>query len=306
MSSTLLQMTVLIGFGVLWRGIRPAGLPAEQVRLVLTSVVFYLMLPALILNVLWRAEIGMQSMQFTVLGVASNFFGMLSVWLCSKVFRFTRPQLGSIMLAASFPNVTYLGLPVLEQTFGEWARSVAIQLDLFAGTPMLFTAGILIARHYGRVDETQEKTIPAFFNVPPFWAAGIAVALNLNQVEAPLPVSSILQRLSDGVVPLMLFSLGLALDWRALRWGKIPHVLPVVIIKMLLMPLFAVWLAGLILFEEKYRAASVLEMAMPSMVLGIVFCDRYRLDSSLYAMAVTLTTALSLIALPLWYDYLIR
>ena len=35
-----------------------------------------------------------------------------------------------MILAAGFPNVTYLGLPVLEQTFGSWARSVVIQIDL--------------------------------------------------------------------------------------------------------------------------------------------------------------------------------
>jgi predicted permease len=43
---------------------------------------------------------------------------------------------------------------------------------------------------------------------------------------------------------------------------------------------------------------------MPSMVLGIVFCDRYGLDTALYAAAVTVTTALSLITLPFWYGWL--
>ena len=45
---------------------------------------------------------------------------------------------------------------------------------------------------------------------------------------------------------------------------------------------------------------------MPSMVLGIVFCDRYLLDSALYAMTVTVTTALSLITLPFWHGVLIN
>jgi predicted permease len=35
-----------------------------------------------------------------------------------------------------------------------------------------------------------------------------------------------------------------------------------------------------------------------------VLCDRYRLDSSLYAMAVTLSTALSIITLPAWFGWL--
>jgi len=42
---------------------------------------------------------------------------------------------------------------------------------------------------------------------------------------------------------------------------------------------------------------------MPSMVLGIVICDRFNLDTSLYAAAVTVTTAMSLLTLPLWHAW---
>jgi predicted permease len=73
---------------------------------------------------------------------------------------------------------------------------------------------------------------------------------------------------------------------------------------MLLMPLFALFVVGHLSLADNYQAAAVLDLAMPSMVLGIVFCDRYRLDSSLYAMTVTVTTALSLISLPIWHSQL--
>ena len=59
-------------------------------------------------------------------------------------------------------------------------------------------------------------------------------------------------------------------------------------VKLLLMPLFAWYFIEHLQLQGERAIAAVLEMAMPSMVLGIVFCDRYRLDSSLYAMAVTL------------------
>jgi hypothetical protein len=211
-----------------------------------------------------------------------------------------------MVLAAAFPNVTYLGLPVLEQTFGGWARSVVIQMDLFAVTPILFTAGVVIARHYG--EETTEKPRPVwlFFNAPPFWAAAIAVTLNLNGIVAPEWLAGALQKLSAAVVPLMLFSLGLALSWKAVTIRNLPYVIPVIVIKMALMPLFAIVLLGYLQLDGDYGAVAVLDLAMPSMVLGIVFCDRFRLDSSLYAMAVTVTTAISLVTLPFWHGVLMK
>ena len=306
MNSTLVQMTLLMASGVIWRLLKPAGLEAEQTRTVLTTFVYYLLLPAMVLDVLWTANIGLQSFQFSLLGISSIGFAIFCIWAVGTLFKFEHKRLGAMILAAAFPNVTYLGLPVLEQTFGSWARSVAIQMDLFATAPFLFTIGIMIVRHYGVDDSEKPKSTLSFLNAPPFWAAALAVLLNLNSVIAPDWFLGTLQKLSSAVVPLMLFSLGLALSWKGIKIRNIPYVLPVVLIKILFMPLFAAIVAYYLPMSGQFKAAAVMDMAMPSMVLGVVFCDRYKLDSALYAMTVTVTTALSLLSLPVWHNLLIH
>jgi predicted permease len=110
--------------------------------------------------------------------------------------------------------------------------------------------------------------------------------------------------LAAGVVPLMLFSLGLGLRWGAGWGGRLSLVAPVVLIQLLLMPLLVWGASDITGLGGAVRTAVVLEAAMPSMVLGIVLCDRYRLDSSLYAMTVTVSTALSIVTLPMWFNLL--
>ena len=290
--------------GIGWRIVKPLGLGAEETRRVLTSVVYYFFLPAMILDVLWQADIGIHSLQYTLLAISCVAFGMGCFWLLGMLLKFEEKILGAMILAAGFPNTTYLGLPVLEQTFGSWARSVVIQIDLFGVSPFLFTFGVAMVRHYG--EDVGEKRQPAwtFLNAPPFWAAGVAVLLNLNGLPAPLWLTATLKLMSAAVVPLMLFSLGLALSWDSIKYRNIPYIAPVVVIKMLLMPVFAIVLVGQLDLANHLKAAAVLDIAMPSMVIGIVLCDRYRLDSSLYAMAVTITTGLSLLLLPFWYEIL--
>jgi predicted permease len=299
-------MTLIMACGAAWRFAKPAGLSAEQTRQVLTAVVYYLLLPALVLEVLWTADIGWHSFQYTLLGMGCIVIAMLCLWIVGALFKFEDRRLGAMILAAAFPNVTYLGLPVLEQAFGSWARSVVMQMDLFSATPLLFTVGALIAKHYGEVGVEKQKSLWLFFNSPPFWAAAVAVLLNVNGIVAPVWLLGLLQKLSVAVVPLMLFSLGLALSWQAVSVRNIPYVLPVIIIKMLLMPIVAMVIVGFLPLAFDYKAAAVLDLAMPSMVLGIVICDRYRLDSSLYAMAVTITTVISLISLPFWYGVMMN
>ncbi len=305
MNSTLIQMTLIMACGVVWQFLKPAGQTAVQTRLVLTTLVYHLLLPAMVLDVLWVANIGIISFHYMILGVSCILLAMLCAWSIGRLFNFKDKRLGAIILAV-IPNVTYLGLPILDQTFGDWTRSVVIQLDLFAAAPIVFTLGIMIARHYGEDSSANPKSALSFLNAPPFWAAAIAVILNLNAVVAPTWLLGVLQKLSAAVAPLMLFSLGLALNWKAVIKSNIPYILPVIIIKMLLMPLCAIILVNYLSMEDKYKAAAVLDLAMPSMVLGVIFCDRYRLDSALYAMIVTVTTALSLITLPFWHSLLIN
>lgn len=207
--------------------------------------------------------------------------------------------IGALILASGFPNATYMGLPVLEAALGPWARSVAVQYDLFACTPLLLSVGVMIAAHYGG---TQVKGHPllALLQVPPLWAALIGIALNLGGVPLPQVMGSLLDMLAGSVVPLMLFSLGLGLRWAAGGWSHLPQLLPVVAIQLLITPLLVWGVSSLLGMSGPIQTAVVLEAGMPSMVLGIVLCDRYKLDTSLYAMAVTLTTAFSLFTLPLW------
>ena len=305
MNSTLLQMSVLMACGIGWKLFKPANLGAEQTRLILTSVVYYLFLPAMVLDVLWNSDLGIHSINFMLMGVSSILISMLCMWILGKTLKLENKRLGAIILA-TVPNVTYLGLPVLEQTFGYWARSVAIQVDLFSADPIVFTIGIMVARHYGENTHENSKSVLSFLNAPPFWAAALAIILNLNGVTAPEWFTAALKKLSGAVVPLMLFSLGLALNWQAVTRKNIPYVIPVIIIKMCLLPFVAMTLATYLTMEGHYKAAAVLDLAMPSMVVGVVFCDRYKLDSALYAMTVTVTTAMSLFSLPFWHHLLVN
>ncbi|NOY62113.1 MAG: AEC family transporter [Gammaproteobacteria bacterium] len=307
------QMGLIILFGAAWRLFRPGGLEPQLLRKALTDTVYYLLLPALVLSVLWRAELGNDTVHIVVLALLGIGSGLLLGYLsCRWCKRLSAPATGALILAATFPNATYLGLPVLEVSLGPWARSVAIQYDLFACTPLLFTVGILVARHYGQVHEHGRKEmlgdarnpLLALFGIPAVIAAIAAVALNVTEVAMPTLVQGLLTTLERGVVPLMLFSLGLSLRWSRDQWCLLPYVMPVAAIQLLLTPAIVLAAGSALGMDGPMQVAVVIESAMPSMVLGVVLCERFRLDSALYAAAVTVSTALSLVTLPFWFTLL--
>jgi predicted permease len=303
MLEILLPMAAVIACGVGWRALEPAGVDADQVRKVLTQVVWNLLLPALVLAVLWQASLGKTTLAISFIAVSIIVAGLAVSWAICRACRRDRPVTGALMLAAAFPNVTYLGLPVLEKTLGPWARSVAIQFDMFAATPMLLIVGVAVAKRFGEKQDGA-SAIQELLRVPPLWAALLAVVLNVADVPSPKVVSDTLNLLGASVVTLMLFSVGLALRWEKTIFRSLSAVLPVAFIRLMLMPLVAVVLAQSIGVRGDLQIAVVLEAAMPTMLIGMVICDRYGLNGNVFAAAVTLTTLLSLITLPLWFELL--
>jgi predicted permease len=300
----LVQMGGLILCGIGWRWLRPAGLDPVQTRKVLTSIVYYLLLPALVLSVLWHAELGSRTLLIALCGAFAVFAGLLFSLVSCRLCTSQPAVRGAIILAATFPNVTYLGLPVLEATFGSWARSVAIQFDLFACTPLLFTVGVMVAARYGTAQAGSGDMLQALLRIPALWAGIAAVMLNLAGATMPPLFGDFLTLLERGVVPLMLISLGLSLAWNREQWSKLPTLIPVIVVRLLVVPAIVMLIASGLGLSGDWHTAVVMEAAMPSMVLGIVFCDHYNLDVGLYATAVSVTTALSMVSLPLWYTWL--
>ncbi len=294
---------VLIAAGLLWRRLRPFGTDADDMRRALTSLVYGFLLPALVLLVLWQAPLGRESVEVALIAAACVFGGLLSAWVWCGLRDSTDRTMGTVLLAAGWGNFTYLGLPVLEGTLGSWARGVAIQFDLFAATPLLLTLGILLASRFGG-RAAPRGLFRELVMVPPLWAAAAGVALNLGGVAMGPWVRQLLEMLAAGVVPLMLFATGLALRWATGLRRRVPVVVPVLAIRLLIVPLLAWGLTALVGVEGSLRTALVLEAAMPSMVLGLVLCDRFGLDTALYAEIVVLTTALAAVTLPLWFLWL--
>lgn len=275
---------------------------ADTARSILTSTVFVLFLPALVLQVMWDAPIGVDSVRISAVAAIGVLSMMLLAWLLLRFSNLPKETAGALLLAAAYPNATYLGLPVQESLFGNMGRSVAIQYDYLACTPLLFSLGLFVAQRYGKGRDLHPLVELA--KVPAIWALLVAIVLNTQEVAKPEWLESVLGYLSRAVVPLMLLSLGLSLRFESLSRRVVPWLLPVVGATLIAAPL-VVWGAAITVgLSGDILKAAVLEAAMPSMVIGLVICDQTELNTSAYAATVTLSTALSMLTLPLWFEML--
>lgn len=310
MLEVLSYMAALMACGAAWRSLKPGGVDPETLRHALTGLVYYLLLPAVVIDTLWRAPLDLDTLRIAVSAAASIALSMGLALLAYRALRIGRPDAptaGALILAASFPNAVYLGLPVLERLLGsEEGRALAIQYDVFGAVPLLFTLGVLVAQRHGtrRPGPGNPPAWQGLLRVPSLWAALVAMTLNLLEVPMPGWPREWLGMLAAAVVPLMLFSLGLGLRLQEPLHRRLPLLVPVLVIQLALMPALTWALAtGLGLSGDRLLGLT-LEGAMPSMVVGVILCDRFGLNTTLYASAVTVCTLASLVTLPLWYAWL--
>ncbi len=298
METVLFQMCAVMAIGLLWNHGEWGGIEAGLARRALSTAVFYILLPTLILKLLGSAPLRWGVFKISLFGIAMVASGAVAISLWLRFQKPPAPRAGAMWLAVVFPNVTFLGLPLLKEVYGDWAARLAIQLDLFACTPLVLTLGIATARHFGREEGIDSKRL--WIRVPPLWAALLAITVNLLQLRWPPFLIQLFDLLSCAVTPLMLLSLGLALSFRTFSRSSLPLLLPVIFFKLFWMPAVALFMAELLGFRGEVKTALVLEAAMPSMLFGLVLSDRFGLDSRLYAALVTVTTLLSLVTLPFW------
>jgi predicted permease len=303
MFTALLQMALLIACGSLWKAKAPNHIPVMAHRRALTDLVFYILLPAMVLDVIWQTDLNISSVRISFLAVTGLATGLLLMWSVLHFYQTENRQKGALLLAASFPNATYLGLPVLDQIIGPETRSTVIQYDLFACTPILLSFGMLLARYYGN-NQSEIHPLKEILKVPPLWAVAIGVSLNSAGVTQPEILHMALSTLAGGVVPLMLIVLGMSIRWQSLHLRFYPLLLPVVLSSLLVVPTVVLAMSHLIGLSDLLRTEVVIIAAMPTMIFGVVISERYGLDSELYAAAVTLTTVSSLLTVPLWFQWL--
>ena len=126
----------------------------------------------------------------------------------------------------------------------------------------------------------------------------------MANIPQPTEVHNGLAILAGGVVPLMLIALGMSIRWDTIQLKYLPALLPVSIIALVIAPTIAYLTATTLHLPTATLTTAVILAAMPTMIFGIVICERYQLDSGLYAAAIFLTTVLSIGTLTVWFNVL--
>jgi len=302
MTTPFIGVIILMIVGVLYRWI-PRVPSRQEVRKSIGALVLTILLPALTFRSLANASIGDGLWQVPLVAIATwAILATLAWWIYRVILRkrVAMPFAGSMIFAAAWSNATYLGIPILSAVLGETAVSYAVVYDLLALTPLLFVAGTIIGTELGTRGQRHRFVdgLTRLITLPPFIAAIAGLVWHQTGLILPEVIDQPLRWAGACVSPLMILSIGMALE--PIRLRRLPFLAPAIILKLAVAPLVAWGMARAVLgMSGVSYAAVLLEASMPTMFLTMVFAEKFGLDEGALAEAIAISTALSMMSVPL-------
>lgn len=295
----------------------------------LNVFVFYVALPALLYKVVARADIS-DGVPFAFLWisiVSALVFALVS-WLAFRyLLRADRARALAGMLATSFGNVSYLGIPIILGVMGTEAGFAAGMGQLVHN--ILFMVGFpilaqIVLPHAGggqhkasaaRIARTVRK---ALVYSPVTWAMLIGGVVAIFAVPVPQPVDDTIDLVAAAAAPGALFVIGMSLKrtidrararkqapaapqgtGTATRWAK-TSIAAMVLGKLVAFPVLVV--AMLLAFapdlDRIWFNSAVLMAAMPVSATAYIMAQNDTGDGEPTAVAIVITCVLSVLALP--------
>ena len=264
----------------------------------LGRVIFYILSPVLIFNLLTSSKLAVESMVL-MMGYSASITLIIAgiAFVLGKLLRLERTLLTVVVLTSLFANNGNYGLPLISFAFGQEALAYA-SIYFVTNSLLLYTLGVLIAS-LGHL--ALKEALLGLLKVPAIYAILLAVLFIRNGWTLPAPIQKTVELTAGGAIPAMLILLGLEL--RKVEWTHNLRALSVpVVCRLLVGPVIGLAMAALFGLNSTPRKVGITEAGMPSAVMTTILANEYKLDTSLVTAIVFVSTILSPLTLtPLLY-----
>lgn len=292
---TFFEMLVVLFAMALGYGAHRLGYLGGETDQKLCKVILNITMPAMIVGAVVTGETLPELAEIlAVLGVAAVFYLLEFAFalLAPRLLGGTPGQKGVWRFALVFANVAFIGYPVTEALFGRGALFYAVILAMPFNL-LAYTLGPLMLVGARRFHWRQAVT-------PCTVAALVGLFFALTRLRPPAIVGRCLSFVGDITVPLSLLVVGSLLAGLSLgQVFRAPRLWALSAVRLLVMPAALFLILRALGTEPMLLGIAVVQMAMPVAVNGSMLCMEYGGDKECMAQATLLTTAASIVTIPL-------
>lgn len=262
----------------------------------LIDIVLYFIFPLFIIYKVHFLEFSDDITLVVSFALIAFILGILFAYIFAKIFKINANSATMIAMSVAYGNTSFLGFAFVDSYYGSYALSLAIFYDQVNMLLLALLAPLVCS--FGNADEkfSLKKTFISVVTFPPTIA--FVIALATKGIVFPEVVTLFLQKVSFVLVPIIMFAIGMRFELSDIR-GKEKEISIIILISMVLIPL-TLYMGSFLLLENSISLkVSIMEAAMPPMVLATVTAIKSGLDEKLGMGALGVGMILSFISIPI-------
>ena len=293
----LFTLLLFFAFGIILQKI----LPFKTQQLLTKTLNWYVItiaLPALVVTSLSKVAISSDLLLPILTAWGLFFISVLFTLVASKIFSWSKPLTGALLLLAPFGNTSFLGIPFTKSFFGDSGVAYAIIYDQLGSFLLLATAGVVILLLYSGKELSVRGVVLKILTFPSF----LALLFTLLGIAEYLPqwLFGVLKTVAATLTPAALIAIGLLLHF-SIPKDRRSAFFTALTIKLLIAPLLLFVLFKLCNFDSLAAKISLFEAAMAPMVSASILAISANLEKRFVASTLGIGILLSFLTLPLIY-----
>jgi predicted permease len=283
----ILPIFVVIGLG--WGFARKTH---PDIR-ILSKLTFYVLSPSLVFSSLVKSNVeGGEVLQIAAFVICLTILMGTLAFGASRLMHFDARQAAGFVLAVTFVNAGNYGLGVNRLAFGADAEARAV-IYFVSSSVLVYTVGVLIATGF---KGGWRGTLKQLAGLPHIYVLLVVLLIRATGWQVPEPILEGINFPAQAAIPLMLLLLGIQLSGTSVGQYRRPALVGSAL-SLLVAPLAAFGLAGLLGLIGPTRQAAILEASMPAAVINTLIATEFNAEPKLVTGTVVISTLLSPITL---------
>lgn len=258
-----------------------------------STVSIYVLTPALVFSTFYEADL---SQGYFVM-ICFSLLLLAALITVNKLYSWLRGYSQSVesgmILSTAFMNSGNYGTPIVLFAFGEAGFAYAVSFLVLQAVVLNFFGIYYAARSQAGV----KLAFKSVLEMPPIYAAILALLMNVGEVPMPANLMSGIELLAPAAIPVVMVILGMQLaeiKMIDLQWPKISYG---VVVRMFLSPFLAFLIVQLFTMDPLLQKVLILLAAMPSAATTTMYAVQYDAEPGLVSSITLVTTLVSIVTI---------
>jgi len=282
---------------ILVKLLQQIGLIKEKYRTSIATILFNLVVPALIILLMQDMSIFLSDLKFSAMAFIAWFLSGVVGWIYTKIAKMPRKKAGSIIIGFLSFSIGIVVYPLVSLNYNNEVFAKVVLYDVIGHFFILMTLTYAVAIFYGENNNANfSANLKKIITSPIVISMIIGVLMSVFQFRHEI-LTKTLNYISSSFG--LLVAALLALSLKLPKMTGLVNLSIFTIVKLIsgiALGFLISWMFGI---TGDIRSGIILATASPVSVTNLVFAETEKLDVELVGQLISFTLIVSLIALPI-------